>query len=37
MTTEAVSYMAGRMPCDGAWPEQSVTRFKAWMAGDFQQ
>lgn len=28
---------AGTMPCDGAWPEQNVARFKSWMDGDFGQ
>jgi hypothetical protein len=28
---------SGTMPCDGAWPEQDVARFKTWMQGDFGQ
>ena len=22
---------AGRMPCDGAWPEADVQRFRSWL------
>jgi len=22
---------AGRMPCDGAWPEENVQRFRSWL------
>ena len=29
------SLSAGEMPCDGAWPEDQVARFKAWMDGGF--
>jgi hypothetical protein len=25
----------GSMPCDGAWSEDQVALFKAWMDGDF--
>ena len=24
---------AGRMPCDGAWPDDDVQRFRAWLDG----
>jgi len=27
---------AGNMPCDGAWPEDRVGKFKAWMDGGKQ-
>jgi len=23
----------GDMPCDGAWPEEQVARFRSWMQG----
>jgi hypothetical protein len=26
---------AGDMPCDGAWSQDQVAIFKAWMDGDF--
>jgi len=22
---------AGRMPCDGAWPDEDVRRFRSWL------
>ena len=22
---------AGKMPCDGAWPEEDVQRFRSWL------
>ncbi|HEU5213226.1 MAG TPA: hypothetical protein VFU10_10695 [Gaiellaceae bacterium] len=22
---------AGRMPCDGAWPDEDVQRFRSWL------
>lgn len=27
---------AGDMPCDGAWPEEQVERFRGWIAGGCQ-
>jgi hypothetical protein len=24
---------AGTMPCDGAWPDEDVQRFRAWLDG----
>jgi len=27
---------AGRMPCDGAWPDDDVQRFRAWLDGGAQ-
>jgi hypothetical protein len=24
---------AGDMPCDGAWPEEDVTKFRTWIDG----
>jgi hypothetical protein len=27
---------AGRMPCDGAWPDGDVQRFRAWLDGGAQ-
>jgi hypothetical protein len=26
---------AGEMPCDGAWPEDRIRLFRAWMDGGF--
>ena len=25
----------GKMPCDGSWPSEKVTTFKAWMDADY--
>jgi hypothetical protein len=27
---------AGTMPCDGAWPDDDVNRFRAWIDGGSQ-
>ncbi len=24
---------AGSMPCDGAWPQEQIAAFRAWIAG----
>jgi hypothetical protein len=24
---------AGQMPCDGAWPDEDVRRFRSWLDG----
>jgi hypothetical protein len=26
-----VEVAAGRMPCDGEWPEEDVQRFRSWL------
>ena len=27
---------AGTMPCDGAWPPEDISRFRAWIDGGSQ-